>query len=157
MRDVISSAARILTATRLPMSMFSASYTAAIPPRPISRVTRNLPSSRVPSGTLDWFCVAMEMRAADVEQWLSLPVMPGASDLAEAAQRKSREGNTTADGFRALWTVRPLGRLVLFAKVARRAARLLCETFAKQGPRYLLCLAPHAAWGNRPPIDWRAR
>src|SRR5690606_31510667 len=55
MRDVMSSAAKILTATRLPMSIFSASYTAAIPPRPISLVMRNFPSRTVPMGTLDLF------------------------------------------------------------------------------------------------------
>src|SRR6202012_2741355 len=45
-------AASTLTATRLPMSTCSASYTAAIPPRPSSRVTRYLPASNVPAPIL---------------------------------------------------------------------------------------------------------
>jgi hypothetical protein len=49
--ELASSAESTFTATRLPMSTFSASYTAAMPPRPISLVTRNLPSRMVPIAT----------------------------------------------------------------------------------------------------------
>ena len=42
-------------ATRLPMWTFSASYTAAMPPRPISRVMRYLPARTVPTGIFDLF------------------------------------------------------------------------------------------------------
>ena len=45
-----SSCARTLMATRLPMSTFSASWTVAMPPRPISRVTRYFPARTVPTG-----------------------------------------------------------------------------------------------------------
>src|SRR5580693_8461942 len=47
-----SSAASTLMATRLPMLTCSASYTAAMPPRPSSRVTRYLPTSNVPGPIL---------------------------------------------------------------------------------------------------------
>src|SRR5580658_9045739 len=48
--EAVSSWARTLMATRLPMSTLAASYTAAIPPRPISRVMRYLPARTVPTG-----------------------------------------------------------------------------------------------------------
>src|SRR4029450_9855703 len=53
MVDAASSEARILTATFLPSESCSASYTAAMPPRPISRATRYLPTRRVPTGIFD--------------------------------------------------------------------------------------------------------
>src|SRR5690242_19492863 len=51
--EAASSEARILTATFLPSESCSASYTAAMPPRPISRATRYLPTRSVPTGIFD--------------------------------------------------------------------------------------------------------
>ena len=53
LREVMSSAERTLTATRLPILMFSASKTTAMPPRPISLVMRYLPTRTVPIGILE--------------------------------------------------------------------------------------------------------
>ncbi len=48
--EPVSSCASTLMAMRLPMSMFSASWTVAMPPRPISRVMRYFPARTVPTG-----------------------------------------------------------------------------------------------------------
>src|SRR6187399_1696114 len=49
-RLVANSDARIFTATGVPMLTFSAEYTVAMPPRPISLVTLNFPSRISPTG-----------------------------------------------------------------------------------------------------------
>src|SRR5436190_5212247 len=51
--EAASSEARTLTATFFPSESCSASYTAAMPPRPISRATRYLPTRMVPTGIFD--------------------------------------------------------------------------------------------------------
>src|SRR5690606_9349809 len=61
-RDVMSSAARIFTATRLPWEMLAASYAAALPPRPVSGLRRSLRCRVVPIGTRE--LVEVAMRAA---------------------------------------------------------------------------------------------
>jgi len=51
--DAESSAASTLTATFFPSESCSASYTAAMPPRPISRTTRYFPTRTCPTGIFD--------------------------------------------------------------------------------------------------------
>src|SRR5580692_6749284 len=116
--EVVSSCARTLMATRLPMSTLAASYTAAIPPRPISRVMRYLPCRTVPTGIFVLFGRAIRDAArrgslfepAGADNYgaagpASLPGTPPAENLSRRPGRNVPE--TEAAVHRSAWPTEP--------------------------------------------------
>src|SRR3984957_3396983 len=99
--DAASSAASTLMAMRLFSERWTASYTAAMPPRPISRVTLYLPRRTAPTGIFDSFWMA-----AIAGAWGT----PGPGPRLPPLAAGSRESTTPGRHDAAPSTARPTAR-----------------------------------------------
>src|SRR5579864_6800475 len=103
--DAASSAARTFTATFLLSESCSASYTAAMPPRPISRTTRYFPTRICPTGIFDSLA-AISRLAAEIVRPLyakrkgfraTLAHVGSREDLREKTERLAAIGEIAAE------------------------------------------------------------